>query len=46
VAWCERTCERCAELDGMTRPLNEHFPHGNPRLHPHCGCEIDIEPRS
>jgi hypothetical protein len=46
VAWCKGTCDECAALDGMVRPLGEDFPHGDPPLHPWCGCEIDTRLRS
>ena len=45
VDFCEGTCDDCAALDGMVIPLNETFPQGEPPLHPHCGCGIDIRPR-
>lgn len=46
VAWCKGTCDDCADLDGMSVPLGDTFPMGDPPLHPSCGCTIEIRPRS
>lgn len=33
-------CDLCAEMDGVTAPVNGEFPNGDPPLHPNCRCDV------
>jgi hypothetical protein len=35
-------CEQCEQYDKVEVEENQDFPEGDPPLHPHCCCEIQI----
>lgn len=39
----ERVCPRCGSLDGMTQPMGQAFPDGEPPIHPSCRCDLEYE---
>lgn len=47
IAYDERTCDECLELDGEEVPLKEAFSNGvdAPPFHPECRCTIYVVPK-
>ena len=47
IAYDERTCDECLELDGEEVPLKEAFSNGvdAPPFHPACRCTIYVVPK-
>ena len=43
LRWTGGTCGVCAPMDGTTVPLEAGFDAGNPPVHPHCDCVVELD---